>query len=129
MFRRRASRARRRCPLASSRGVDRRPRSTPRLPSPPRTMDRVQKTGTSGSESGAPRVLVVEDEPKVARALSEGLEAEGYAVTVAHTGEDGFFLRVLRAVRPPHPRPVPSRAATASRSSAPCDRRASSPRS
>ena len=37
------------------------------------------------------RLLVVEDEPKVARALREGLEAEGYHVTVAHTGEEGFF--------------------------------------
>jgi two-component system copper resistance phosphate regulon response regulator CusR len=46
----------------------------------------------SGSIPEAPRVLVVEDEPKVAQALREGLEAEGYAITVAHTGEDGFFL-------------------------------------
>jgi DNA-binding response OmpR family regulator len=36
-------------------------------------------------------VLVVEDEPKVARALREGLGAEGYEVVVATTGEDGFF--------------------------------------
>jgi two-component system, OmpR family, copper resistance phosphate regulon response regulator CusR len=36
-------------------------------------------------------ILVVEDERKVARALREGLEAEGYSVTVAHTGEEGFF--------------------------------------
>lgn len=40
----------------------------------------------------APRVLLVEDEPKVARAVREGLESEGYAVSVAKTGEDGFFL-------------------------------------
>jgi two-component system copper resistance phosphate regulon response regulator CusR len=38
------------------------------------------------------RILVVEDEPKVAKAIQEGLEAELYSVTVAHTGEDGFFL-------------------------------------
>jgi two-component system copper resistance phosphate regulon response regulator CusR len=38
------------------------------------------------------RVLVVEDEPKVAKAIQEGLEAELYSVTVSHTGEDGFFL-------------------------------------
>lgn len=36
-------------------------------------------------------ILVVEDEPKVAGALKEGLEAEGYGVTLAHTGEEGFF--------------------------------------
>jgi DNA-binding response OmpR family regulator len=39
--------------------------------------------------SGA--VLVVEDEQKVAAALQEGLEGEGYAVVVAPTGEDAFF--------------------------------------
>ena len=37
------------------------------------------------------RVLVVEDEQKVANALREGLEGELYEVTVAHTGEDAFF--------------------------------------
>jgi len=38
------------------------------------------------------RILVVEDERKVAQALQEGLEGEAYSVVVAHTGEDGFFL-------------------------------------
>lgn len=38
------------------------------------------------------RILVVEDERKVAQALEEGLEGESYSVVVAHTGEDGFFL-------------------------------------
>jgi len=37
------------------------------------------------------RILVVEDEKKIARALQAGLEAEHYSVTVAPTGEDGFF--------------------------------------
>ena len=37
------------------------------------------------------RILVVEDEAKVADALREGLEREGYDVEVARTGEDGFF--------------------------------------
>ncbi|HWW88889.1 MAG TPA: response regulator transcription factor [Vicinamibacterales bacterium] len=37
------------------------------------------------------RVLVVEDEAKVAGALSEGLGGEGYDVVVATTGEDAFF--------------------------------------
>src|SRR5262245_21811949 len=37
------------------------------------------------------RVLVVEDEAKVARALQEGLEGEHYEVVVAKTGEEGFF--------------------------------------
>lgn len=38
------------------------------------------------------RILVVEDQKKVALALKEGLEAEHYEVEVATTGEDGFFL-------------------------------------
>lgn len=38
------------------------------------------------------RILVVEDERKVAQALREGLEGESYSVAVAHTGEEGFFL-------------------------------------
>ena len=37
------------------------------------------------------RILVVEDEQKVANALKEGLEDERYEVVVAHTGEDAFF--------------------------------------
>ena len=37
-------------------------------------------------------VLVVEDETKVARALQEGLEREGYAVTGARTGDEGRLL-------------------------------------
>lgn len=36
-------------------------------------------------------ILVIEDEKKVADALRKGLEAEHYQVTVAHTGEEGFF--------------------------------------
>jgi DNA-binding response OmpR family regulator len=38
------------------------------------------------------RILVIEDEVKVARALKEGLESERYQVVVARNGEDGFFL-------------------------------------
>lgn len=34
----------------------------------------------------------MEDERKVAQALREGLEAERYEVTLASTGEEGFFL-------------------------------------
>lgn len=37
------------------------------------------------------RILVVEDETKVAQALKEGLEAEHYEVVIAKTGEEGFF--------------------------------------
>ena len=38
------------------------------------------------------RILVVEDEKKVARALADGLAEERYDVAVASTGEEGFFL-------------------------------------
>jgi two-component system copper resistance phosphate regulon response regulator CusR len=38
------------------------------------------------------RVLIVEDERKVAKALRDGLEGEHYEVRVASTGEEGFFL-------------------------------------
>ena len=38
------------------------------------------------------RILVVEDDKRVARALRRGLEAEGYAVDVALDGEDGGWL-------------------------------------
>jgi DNA-binding response OmpR family regulator len=37
------------------------------------------------------RILVIEDEKKVAEALRKGLEAEQYEATVAHSGEEGFF--------------------------------------
>jgi len=38
------------------------------------------------------RILVVEDDKRVARAVKRGLEAEGYAVDVAFSGEDGRWL-------------------------------------
>jgi DNA-binding response OmpR family regulator len=38
------------------------------------------------------RILVVEDERKVAGALKSGLEVEGYEVALAETGEEGFVL-------------------------------------
>ena len=37
-------------------------------------------------------ILIVEDEEKLADAVRKGLESEGYLVTVASTGEEGFFL-------------------------------------
>ncbi len=38
------------------------------------------------------RILVVEDEQKLAKALHEGLHAEGYEVVLAFNGEEGFYL-------------------------------------
>ncbi len=37
-------------------------------------------------------ILVIEDEIKVARSLKKSLEDDQYAVTLANTGEEGFFL-------------------------------------
>ncbi len=42
------------------------------------------------------RILVVEDEAKVSQALAQGLGADGYDVTIARTGEEGFFLASAR---------------------------------
>ncbi len=37
-------------------------------------------------------ILVVEDEPKLSSALEEGLQEQGYTVSVAKTAEEGFYL-------------------------------------
>jgi CheY-like chemotaxis protein len=42
-------------------------------------------------KQGVVRILVIEDERKLATAIKEGLESEGYVVTLSHTGEDAFF--------------------------------------
>jgi two-component system copper resistance phosphate regulon response regulator CusR len=38
------------------------------------------------------RILIVEDEEKMAKALRTGLEADQFSVSAAKTGEEGFFL-------------------------------------
>jgi len=38
------------------------------------------------------KILVIEDDVKIAQSLKQGLETEGYDVMTAFTGEDGFFL-------------------------------------
>jgi two-component system copper resistance phosphate regulon response regulator CusR len=48
----------------------------------------------AGPELGRGHLLVVEDEQKVAGALREGLEGEGYSVVVEGTGE-GAFSRLI----------------------------------
>ena len=48
-------------------------------------------TVTVRDGNGQMRLLVVEDEQKVANALREGLEGEGYEVLVEETGEAAFF--------------------------------------
>ena len=44
------------------------------------------------------RVLIVEDEKKVAGAVRRGLEAEGFAVDVALTGTDGLWKGSGRSI-------------------------------
>jgi two-component system, OmpR family, copper resistance phosphate regulon response regulator CusR len=41
-------------------------------------------------------ILIIEDEKKVALAIRQGLESEGYDAVVAGTGEEGFFLASTR---------------------------------
>ena len=38
------------------------------------------------------RILVIEDEKKIADFIKRGLKEEGYAVDTANDGENGFFL-------------------------------------
>lgn len=38
------------------------------------------------------RILIIEDDPKVATILSAKMVSEGYEVRVAHSGEEGFYL-------------------------------------
>jgi DNA-binding response OmpR family regulator len=38
------------------------------------------------------RILVIEDEPRIAESLKRGLETEGFDVILAATGEEGFYL-------------------------------------
>jgi two-component system, OmpR family, copper resistance phosphate regulon response regulator CusR len=43
------------------------------------------------------RILVVEDEKRIASAIRKGLIPRGYDVTVAHNGEEGFYLMNMEA--------------------------------
>lgn len=45
-----------------------------------------------------PKVLIIEDDKKLADALVAGIEAEGYKVSFAPTAEEGFFL--LHSLQP-----------------------------
>jgi len=43
------------------------------------------------------RILVIEDERKLATAIKDGLESDDYSVAIAYTGEDGFYLLCKQA--------------------------------
>ena len=63
----------------------------PGIPSPAGWIARTELDHLEGVFWPLMRVLVVEDEQKVANALREGLEGEGYEVVVERTGESAFF--------------------------------------
>jgi two-component system copper resistance phosphate regulon response regulator CusR len=46
---------------------------------------------SSEADTGLVQILLIEDEQKLAAALREGLNAEGYSVRVANSGEEGFY--------------------------------------
>jgi len=50
------------------------------------------RAGSAGGQNGGMRILVVEDEERIADAVKRGLEAEGFAVDVAGNGTDGLWL-------------------------------------
>ena len=53
------------------------------------------------------RVLVVEDEVKMARAIRRGMEQEGYAVDTALDGDEGAPPAAAAVARPRTPRRRP----------------------
>ena len=48
-------------------------------------------SSTRGCDDGRVRILIVEDEPLIARAVKEGLESDGYAVDVSDRGDDALW--------------------------------------
>src|ERR1700690_444003 len=46
--------------------------------------------GVGGVDDGGELVLVVEDERRMARVISAGLQARGYRVSIARTGQDAL---------------------------------------
>lgn len=42
------------------------------------------------------KILLIEDEKKIASFIRKGLEAQGFAVDVAHHGDDGYLLATTR---------------------------------
>ena len=55
------------------------------------------------------RILVVDDEPQLLRALGTNLKARGYEVDLAPTGELALDARGAQPSRPRRPRPRPAR--------------------
>ncbi len=51
----------------------------------------VRDPARGGADGGSVKVLVVDDEPQIRRALRTSLEAHGYEVTAVGTGEEGVL--------------------------------------
>ena len=43
------------------------------------------------------RILIVEDQKRLAASIRRGLEEEGFAVSSASTGEEGFYLATTQS--------------------------------
>lgn len=43
------------------------------------------------------RILLIEDEVKLAKAIEESLSRLGYSIAIAHSGEEGYFLATTQA--------------------------------
>jgi two-component system copper resistance phosphate regulon response regulator CusR len=52
----------------------------------------MRRKGTAGNEAAEMRILIVEDEQKLAEILSRSLRGEGFTVDVAGTADDGYHL-------------------------------------
>jgi DNA-binding response OmpR family regulator len=60
---------------------------------PEREVDAQPRAGESPAE-GAPRVLVIDDEPTIRQILKIGLEAQGFAVSLAPNAQEGMNIVV-----------------------------------
>lgn len=55
-------------------------------------MTEIKLTVSKGVYNNSMRILVVEDEHKIARAVARALEQENYAVDVAYDGDEGYAM-------------------------------------
>ena len=63
------------------------------MSNPEREVDAHPRPGDSPAE-GAPRVLVIDDEPTIRQILKIGLEAQGFAVSLAPNAQEGMNIVV-----------------------------------
>ena len=63
------------------------------MSNPEREVDAQPRAGDPPAE-GAPRVLVIDDEPTIRQILKIGLEAQGFAVSLAPNAQEGMNIVV-----------------------------------